>query len=278
MVADALTIYAQEHGAQVAAPATIGYSIQALLPFWGDKKVSEIRGELCRSFAKARGVADGTIRRDLGVLRAALGHCRKEGYLTEAPAVWMPPRPPSRERWLTRSEAARLLWAARRWPHLQRFIMLGLYTASRSGRIRALQWVPNQEGGHIDLENGVLYRSPALAPRTTKRATPIRIPRRLMVHLEHWRSTSRRWVVEHRGKPMLKTPQNSWRQARDAAGLDKAVVPHVLRHTSITWMCQRGAPISQICSFAAVTASEMEQTYIHHHPDHQKGALEALGG
>lgn len=33
----------------------------------------------------------------------------------EIPAITLPPRPPNRERWLTRSEAARLIWAAWRF-------------------------------------------------------------------------------------------------------------------------------------------------------------------
>jgi integrase len=56
------------------------------------------------------------------------------------PTVWKPPRSAPRDRWLTRSEAARFLWAARRTEHLKRFIMLGLYTGSRSGVIRNLEW------------------------------------------------------------------------------------------------------------------------------------------
>ncbi len=277
-VADILATYAQEHGESVKAPATLGYNIQALLPFWGKLTVDKIRGETCRRYARERGVSSGTVRRELGTLRSAIRHCHREGYLTETPAVWLPEQSAPRQRWLTRSEAARLLQAARRWPHLQRFILIGLYTASRSGVIRNLQWLPNNEGGHVDLERGVMYRKPVMAQQTRKRATPVRIPRKLLNHMRRWSEDWGRWVVEFNGKPMLKTPQNSWRQAREAAGLDAAVIPHVLRHSAITWMCQSGAPIHEICSFAAVTAAEMERTYIHHHPRHQSGALKAFGG
>jgi hypothetical protein len=45
-------------------------------------------------------------------LRAAINHHRREGLCSEIVSVVLPPRTDARERWLTRSEAARLLWAA----------------------------------------------------------------------------------------------------------------------------------------------------------------------
>lgn len=294
-VADALAIYGAARR-EVAAPKTIGFCIKALLPFWGDKPVSAVKGETCRRYVKERRVAAGTSRRELGVLGAALRYCEAEGYLVHAPRVTLPPVSPPRERWLTRSEAARLLRAARPWPHIARFILLGLYTGSRSGVIRRLQWLPNTEGGHVDLERGVLYRQSATERRTKKRAPAARIPRKLLNHLRRWRrmGDTRQWIVEWDGAPLSKSPQKSWRRARAAANeteahraelagreprpLGRDVVPHALRHTAITWMLQRGAKPSDVSALAGVTLAELERTYMHHSPDHQKSALDALGG
>ena len=43
----------------------------------------------------------GTVRRELGILRAAINVAFSEGRMTRKVAVWLPERPPARDRWLT---------------------------------------------------------------------------------------------------------------------------------------------------------------------------------
>lgn len=278
-VAAVLTIYGEEHAPTVADPARIGHAMQALLPFWGDKMVSAIKGETCRRYAKHRGKAPGTIRRELETLRAALRYCEVEGYLLRAPAVWLPEKPPAKERYLTRDEAARLLWAAyrsKRGKHLARFILIGLYTGTRKDAILSLEWTPSMEGGHVDLEAGLIYRQSATARRTKKRQTPVRIPSRLRLHLERWRESGGRWVIEWRGQ-RCGDIKKAWGALRETADLDGNVVPHTLRHTAITWAMQNGARIEDASQFFAITFEELQRTYFHHHPDSQGSVIEAIG-
>lgn len=141
-----LSLYREERAVNVASPERIGYAIEALYQFWGEQPISAIRGETCRRYARERGAADGTVRRELGTLRAAINHCFKEGYLTAAPAVVLPDRPAPRERWLTRHEAAFLLCSARSLRvdgcRLAYFILCGFYTGSRKQTILALHITP----------------------------------------------------------------------------------------------------------------------------------------
>uniref|UniRef100_A4WPR9 Phage integrase family protein n=1 Tax=Cereibacter sphaeroides (strain ATCC 17025 / ATH 2.4.3) TaxID=349102 RepID=A4WPR9_CERS5 len=131
-VAHALTLYGEEHGPTVADPQRIGYAIEALMTFWGDLRVAAIRGETCRTYAHQRGRAPGTIRRELGMLQAALNHCVREDHFLSAPKVTLPEKPRARERWLTQEESYWLLRAARNLRrdgrHLAWFIVAGLYT------------------------------------------------------------------------------------------------------------------------------------------------------
>jgi hypothetical protein len=147
----ALEIYGNERATQVASPETIGFHIDALEPFWGDLPVSAIKGETCRAYirqrtskprdSKKRPVKAATAGRELETLGAAVNYCHKEGYLIFVPRVSLPKKPTrARTRWLTRNEAARLLWAARHVPHLRTFILIGLYTGTRSAAILGLQW------------------------------------------------------------------------------------------------------------------------------------------
>lgn len=280
-VCEALTYYGREKGPTTADPARIADCITALTPFWGELMVSAVKGETCRRYTRERekrGVMPGTIRRELGCLSAALNHCQREGYLTLAPAVALPERPEGRDRWLTRAEAARLLRAARRHErgrHLARFILVALYTGTRKQAILALQWQPNTEGGHVDLERGVLYRKSAFGRRTRKRQTPARLPRQLLGHLRRWRRISHQHVIEYDGEP-VKSIKRTWATARKAAKLGPEVTPHTLKHTAVTWSMQRGGDIWAKASFFGTSRETLERVYAHHHPDHQQSAVAAM--
>jgi integrase len=269
MINDALSYYGKEHAPTTADPARIGFAIQALAPFWGELTVSAIKGATCRRYSAKRGVGVGTVRRELGTLRSALVHCEREGYLTAAPAVWMPERPASKDRWLTRDEAARLLKAAA--PHLRRFILIALYTGTRKAPILRLQWSPNTEGGHVDTARGLLYRKSSFARKTKKRQTPVKLPRQLLAHLRRWERLSRQHVVEFRGRP-CGSIKRAWATA--SAGLD--ATPHTLRHTAITWAMQRGVNLADAAGFFGVSMETLERVYWHHHPDYQQSAVEAM--
>ena len=113
-VADIIAIYLtdvvgriidQRQRRQAAARA------ERLIRFFGSKGLHEINGYQCRAYAKERG-NDGGARRDLQDLSAAIQHHHREGYHREHVRIWLPPRGEPRERWLTRDELARLVWAA----------------------------------------------------------------------------------------------------------------------------------------------------------------------
>jgi integrase len=53
-------------------------------------------------------------------------------------------------------------------------------------------------------------------------------------------------------------------------------VPHTLRHTCATWLMQKGAPKWDACGFLGMTLETLEKNYGHHHPDHQRGAADAI--
>ena len=272
MICDALAYYGSEHAPTTADPRRIGTAIAALARFWGELVVSAIKAATCRRYMRERGVSDGTVRYELAILRAALKHCEREGYLTAAPVVWLPPKPPSKDRWLTRDEAARLLDVAP--PHLRMFVLIGLYTGTRMDATLRLQWFPNRDGGHVDLDSGWLYRSSAFARQTSKRQTPARIPRQLLDHLRQWREHSRQYIVEWQGKPIRKIDR-AWHVAIASAGIDYCT-PHVLRHTSITWVMQGGATLADAAGFFGVSMKVLESVYYHAHPDYQASAVEAM--
>jgi integrase len=204
----------------------------------------------------------------------------------------LPDRSPPRDRWLTRSEAAKLLWCAWRLrqpqhghiterptaQHVARFVLVALYTGTRAGAICGAALEPTLGRGWIDLDHGVFYRRPAGWKETKKRQPPVRLPSRLLAHMRRWArlGLASRAVVEWNREP-VKRINKAFRSARKAAGLGSDVVPHTLRHTCATWLAQAGVPIWEAAGFMGMTAELFERVYGHHHPDYQRAASEAVG-
>lgn len=318
-VAEVLTAYGKEHAPTVSDPARIGYAIDKLSDWWRSRTLGQVRGTTCRGYADARtdqGVGAATIRRELGVLSAAINHWHAEhGPLVSVPIVSMPAPPQPRERWLTRSEAARLLagalgWYEERWSdiatrrehrrwrrsmfeinrHAARFILLGIYTGTRHAALLGCQWMPNTTGGWIDFDSGVMHRKGEGVAQTKKRQPPVKLGRRIMVHLKRWeridaearldlqRRTGEptpkyRHVVAYAGEPVQKL-RRSWETARALAGMDQSVTPHILRHTRATWMMQAGIDLWEASGALGMSVRTLETVYGHHHPDWQSRAAE----
>lgn len=279
-VGQALAIYAQERAPGLAAPERAAYAIDRLAPFWGELTVSAVKGETSRRYRRQRadqGAGDGTVHRELATLNAALGHCHREGYLTHYTPATLPPRPPRRERWLTRDEIATLVREARRRSdthHLARFILVAYYTGTRKAAVLGLQWLPNAESGHVDLARGVIHRRAALSRETSKRQPAVRIPRQLLGHLRRWQRAGGRFVVEF-GGDRVSDIKTAWRGVCERAGVAGAS-PHTLRHSAITHAMQRGADRWDAAGYFGVSMRILETVYGHWHPDHQAGTVKAM--
>jgi integrase len=180
LVTDILADYAQAHE-DSRGFERIAYAVAALVPFWQGRMVADVHETTCRRYAKHRGVSDGTLRRELGVLRASINFAVQSNRLTRAAAVWFPDEPPPRDIWLTRNEVARLLRAARSMPkarsHLPLAILLAIYTGRRKETVSALRW------HQVDLARGIIdFRRPGEA-ETKKRRGQVSIHRKLLGHL-----------------------------------------------------------------------------------------------
>ncbi len=278
-IADVLKLYADEHVASdaVASKKTALHSIDTLALWWGERTCDYVRKETCRAYVRDRvaaGWKDSTAARELTVLRAALHYAHGAGKLLDPPAVELPSRPPGRDRWLTRSEAARLLWESRRDPqargHLPLFILLALATGARSGALFDLQWT------QVDFTRDRIDFNPPGRRQTAKNRPIIAIPRRLRWFLlqAHARASSAH-VLAWNGK-QIKSVKKSFRAARDRAGLGPEVVPYTLRHSCATWMAQAGVDLWQIAGWLGHSQQKTTELYSHHHPSHLAAARRVM--
>jgi integrase len=280
-VADALSVYMTEKIAATARPKAGIAMVQNLNKFFGARSIAELNGKLCRQYAAKRG-SQTSARRELEVLQAAVNYYVKDevgGVQTKFRAV-LPDAPPARDRWLTRDEAAKLIMAAWRMRekrgekygrhtgrHIARFILVGLYTGTRVSAICGAALTRAIGRGYVDLENGIFVRKALGARENNKRQPSIPIPPRLLAHMRRWKRLriSNHSVIEWNGRPVLRISKG-WRNVRTAAGLDKAVIPHTLRHTSITWYLRSGKRPEQVSDYAGVSLHIIKKHYKHHMP------------
>ncbi len=273
MIADVLSVYGDEVAQGRRTARNIGYQIDLLLGWWSDKTVADISKKSCMAYHAARGGNSGA-GGDLKTLKAAVKHWHESeayGPLDVMPRFWRPEEPAARERWLTRSEAARLLLAARQYKHIKRLILLGLYTGSRPGVILALEW------DQIDLRSAIMVRQRGPQAKN-KKAPRVRLGRRILSHLRRWHRLDGgkglicyfedKW---HPGRRRVEDPHGTWAKVVKAAGL-KGVTRHTLRHTRATWMAQAGVPLFEAAGFLGLTVRTLESVYAHHDPQHQERA------
>jgi len=268
LLADVLSIYAEEHIKHVVSGKHILYDIGHLNRWWGTKKVSDITAHSTRTYVNFRN-AGASARRELAFLNAAIAHWRtNHAPLMAVPKIKLPPKPSPRQDFMTRSEAAKFLWFARRTPHLARFFLIGWYTGSRRSVITGLKW------SMVNLETGIMQRKERGAAQTKKRSPPVKLGGRLLAHLRRWKrmdGSKVEFVINFRGSRIAR-PVSSWERVRTAANLPDYVTPHVLRHSRATHMLKQGVPLWEAANALGMSVQVMAQVYGHHAPDWQKDA------
>jgi integrase len=310
-VLDVLNIYLHDKAPKHSDPSITKARIMILAEFWGDKTLAEVNGTSCRQYvahriAQPRRAAKPDVtgnpprmvtaagaRRELEDLRSAINYHRTEGLCSEIVGVALPDKSDPREDWLTRSEAARLIWAAWRarqkmgagitdrdvGRHVARFILVGVYTGTRHGAICSAALTPAVGRGYVDTESGVFYRRRQGSRQTKKRQPPVRLPARLLAHLRRWKrlGIARHAVVEWNGKPVASV-RKSFASAARAAGIDRHITPHICRHTAATWAMQQGADIWDAAGYLGMSPEVLERVYGHHHPDFQSDVADKMSG
>jgi integrase len=308
-VADVLAIYHahreaiySERGSPQTEITEFADRIGRLNDFFGGKMLAEVNAQTCGKYVKARGRSGGA-RRDLEDLRAAINHHAREGLHRGLVRVALPAKGPGRDRWLSRSEAAALLWACWRYRevqtrhrgpfknqkietgkrplrHIARFILIGLYTGTRAGAIASAP--PYRETGRsfVDLENGIFYRLAQGRRPTKKRQPPAPIPDRLLAHMRRWVRAGAivSHFVEFNGAA-VKSVKSGFRSAVGIAKLSTEagkVTPHTLRHTAATWLMQRGADPWKAAGFLGMSVEVLLDTYGHHHPEFLREAAAVI--
>ena len=270
MIKTILIQYLHEHvRVKCAAPSRAMYAYDALTALLGNKTPQQLGRKVIEAYCTKRGVSNGTLRRELGVLVAALNHAIREKRLSrdDMPYIPMPEEPAPKDRWLTKDEANALLLAAREgWEpgepltRCYLFIMIGLHTGARKSAIEQLLW------SQVNLAGRKIQFNPPGRVQTKKRRAVVPMSDKLLKILS---------MVDEMDddKPVIGgSIRTCFETAVKRAGLTD-VTPHTLRHTWATWAAQAGTSMWEIAGVLGDTVATVEKRYAHHHPDYLRAAV-----
>lgn len=256
------------------------YSLRPVLRFFGGLSPGEITPELIDEFKKARrrdGVANGTIRRNLGALEAALqwGVNHKRVDKADRPYLAKPSDGVGREVWMDEKEEASF-WdqAVAHSPvegkgvlsDITIFVCLALETAARSEAIMQLTW------DRVDMKAGRLAFPVPGARLTSKRRAVVAISSRLRPILEraHRERGARMGVVPCSSCQRMKIHYREW--------VATTTLPHIHRHdlrrTWATLAARAGVDLFVVADVLADSMPTVMKHYAKHCPEHQKAAME----
>lgn len=265
-VGDYMALYLAEKAERRSAPA-MAYAWKALAPTFANIRPDQVSRDLCKEYAKRRrreGVSDGTVIKELGVLKAGLTWTKKADGAT----FEMPEAPPPRERRINLEEFNRLVEACE-LPHMRLFCLLGWYTAGRASAILELTW------DRVDFERGQIRLSKTQG-RQKGRATVAIADRLRAALLEAREGRTSDYVVEWGGLP-VRSVARAFRAAVGRAKL-KDVSPHVLRHSAAVRMVEQGISLAEVGQYLGHTDLKVTyRVYARFSPGHLKRAADALG-
>lgn len=274
---------------EMAAPvgSTVGDYVQAYLDYkdgrirdhvrlkgaWANAKDTfgalrpdQITPELCEEYAshrRAMGRSDGTILKEINVIRQGLNWNKVTTARFEAPAA-----PPPRDRYLTKDEA-RLLLEGCVQPHVKLFVRLALQTAGRKSAVLGLTW------DRVDFEHKRINLTVVGEKNRKKRAT-VPFGEQLEAELRAAHEAAQTpYVIEYAGERVMNI-KKGFGAAAIRAGLDD-LTPHDLRHTAAVWMAEDGVPFEEIAQYLGHSSSAVTfKVYARFSPTHLRRASKSL--
>lgn len=250
------------------------YARNAVAIFFKNHSPEQVTEEECRAYITKRrheGRSDGTIRKELSVLQAALNWNNTPGQFD------YPAPPPPRDRWLTREEFKSLLEGAT-GHHVKTFLHIAICTGARKEAILSMRW-----DRHIDFERRTIW--PGFKAGGKNRAMPIPMTDAAHDWLKRGHEMrTRNYVIEWAGGKVSDI-KRALKATYARAKIEDVKAPaHVIRHTAGAWMAigdpsrgVRPVPMLEISRRLGHTSIRVtERHYAHLHPDYMGASTAAL--
>lgn len=279
-VGSALTSYYKEHiSVKAVARRRAEYAIEALSRHLGAALLKDVDIPMCREYAEDRsdeGCSLSTVRRELGVLQAAVNHALRWKRLaySEKPSVELPPESDPKRVWLFPEELGKLLECAsvsdRR---VFRFLQLAYHTASRKNAIETLTWA------RVDLVSRRIDLQDPGKSRTKKRRPIVPISEIMAQELAAMKVTAVNTFVLASDRDIRaafdRVAKIAGLAALPSSGLRESgrLTPHTLRHSRATHMLQAGKSPWLVANLLGDSLTTVLRVYGHACPDYLEGAL-----
>ncbi|CAI9122018.1 tyrosine-type recombinase/integrase [Brytella acorum] len=215
-------------------------------------------------------VSPGTLRREFNVLRASLRRAWKDGFLMRPPEIEVPRDSAPRDRYLTKTEARKLLDACET-PHVRTFMAIAIYTGARKGSILALTW------DRVHWQTGLIdFQEPGRILTAKKRAV-VPMTRALRAEMEEaFKLSAGDYVIHWHGKPIPTGLRWSFKKACERAGLTWRPTPHHLKHSVASWLAMDGVPIDQAADWLATDPVTLRRVYRKFGPSYLRTIADAF--
>jgi integrase len=194
------------------------------------------------------GVSESILKREIGVLKAAVNWANKKKRLDLPNPVARLDlvEPPGRMRWLDQDQSRALMNAAaeaRQAPHLVDFIRLALHTGMRKGEMLGLEW------SRVDLQQGYVLLGAGDQKNGELGSVPLnRTAHEVILSHARFRATycpASRWVFCDKHGQGINSIKKGFAAAVRRAGIAHCT-PHDLRRTCGSWLVQARTPIQEV--------------------------------
>lgn len=234
----------------------------------GEVPAESVDQDAVDKYVRERTAAQGTIRKELGILRAALIFCKRSKMIATAPHIGLPVAPPPRDLRLTKAEFARFLDEVK-GHHVRLFCLLAWHTAARASAILDLKW------SDVDMKARKIHYT--AAGRQKRRVTVPTNDTLTKALEEAQKAAMTPFVVEYAGRK-VGSIKRAFAAAADRAGFPD-ISPHVIRHSSACAMVEAGISFEAVAQYLGHSSPAVTfRVYARFSPSWLAGAAKALEG
>lgn len=249
--------------------------------FGPDVVMEELCGRDVRDFISVRqmdGVQPATINRELSILSAMINHAieQLEWPMSNPVRGRKLKEPEGRVRWITHSEADRLIAAAKRQRNGERladFIILGLNTGARMNELLKMSF------SRVYFDNALLHLEGEDTKSAKRRSVPLNDA--AMAALKRRRMWVARtcpgsdWVFAKSNGERMVSIREGFKSACHNAGIKNFRI-HDLRHTCASWMVSAGVPLLDVKEVLGHSTVKMTEKYAHLAPHRARDAVSQI--
>ena len=277
-IASIFARYYEKHGRHLSSYDSVKRNLEHWLDFHGEATLEEAadlrQQEIFRDWLQTeRKLGLNSVRKVITIGKAAFNWSYKRGEIENVPyfETVKVPTPEPLGRHLEISEVAGLFRAADK-PHIKLFMLMLIATAARPKAVLDLKF------DQIDFKRDIIDLNPQGRAQTTKTRPIVKLPQSIKSLLaSELNKNCNSHLIHYKGAP-IKSTRSAWQNLRDAAGLDKKVMPYSIRRTMARFMRQQGVPAWEVAEQLGhkSTGYRITELYTAHSPDYLEKAVEAI--